>query len=234
MKKILSILILGSLISNVYAESWVSTYTEILNKYATDHGVKYKKLKAKSYDQLTSVTNAIASEKPSGSQQDKLAFYLNAYNVWMLKKAVDAYPVDSLLNSDKNIYKREDIKVAGKKMSLDYLENGIIRKKFGDARIHFALNCASIGCPALSEKPFKGSTLDNDLNELTKTFLDSKKGVNPKRNEIQLSQLFDWFATDFKKNSPDGTVLGFIKKYRALPDTSKISYLNYSWDLNEH
>jgi len=215
------------------SSSWVADYQDILTKYASPEGVNYKALKANDTAKLISLTNTIALTKATGSNEDKLAYYLNAYNIWMLKKAIDAYPVDSLLETDAQVYKRDDIKVGGKVMSLDFLENGIIRKDFADSRIHFALNCASGGCPALHTKVFKGESLNSDLDLLTGNFLKGP-GIQSNGNDLGISKLFDWFKSDFTRDSPDGTVLGYIKKYNsAIQGAPNIQFLDYSWKLNE-
>lgn len=231
MKTIFPLIILSFSLLNVSAQGWVERYDALLNKYAKSDGVKYKKLKAKDYQTLSEITTAIASEKPSGTDADKLAYYLNAYNAWMLKKAVDVYPTPSVFNNDKDVYKRKDIKVGGETMSLDYLENSVIRKKFTEPRIHFALNCASEGCPPLHKSAFKGSTLNEDLHQLTTQFMSSKNGVKEGKDGLQVNQIFEWFAVDFKKDS--GSVLNYIKKYRGIKGEPTISYLPYSWNLNE-
>ena len=215
------------------AQSWEASYQSILDDYVTSSGVNYSKLKSNGTPTLLKVTGAVSTTKASGSKDDKLAYYLNAYNAWMLKKAIDAYPVSSLLETDSEIYKREDIVVGGKKMSLDYLENQIIRKEFPDARIHFALNCASGGCPPLHTKILTGDTLDTDLDALTSKFLNGP-GVENAGPSLKVSKLFEWFKVDFTRDSPDGTVLGFIKKYnKNVSGTPSLSYLDYSWKLNE-
>lgn len=230
MKTILSLAIITLGMLNLSAQPWMDAYDQLLERYVTSDGVKYKKLKAENTETLNIMTQWIAHEKPSGTKQDQLAFYLNAYNIWMLKKVIDVYPTDSLLENDENVYKREDIVVSGKKMSLDFLENGIIRKQFGDARIHFAINCASVGCPPLLNRAFRGKTLDTDLHKVTGTFLNSKQGVVEQGGELKVSKLFEWFAVDFKKDA--GSVVNYIKKYRPI-SSDKVSYLDYSWKLNE-
>lgn len=228
MKTLITFLLVSLL--NASASSWVDSYDSLLKKYVNSDGVEYRSLK-KNSETLTAITSAIATEKPSGSKEDQLAFYLNAYNAWMLKKAVDVYPTDSVFNNDKNVYKRDDIQVAGKTMSLDYLENSIIRKKFNDARIHFALNCASEGCPPLHKRAFKGSSLNNDLHNLTSKFINSKNGVQVKGSALHVNKIFEWFAVDFKKDA--GSVINYIKKYRDVKGASSLSYLPYSWALND-
>jgi len=231
MKTFISLIVLSLGILNLSAQSWLGDYDALLKKYAKSDGVKYKKLKDKDSHTLTNITNAIANEKASGSKEDQLAYYLNAYNAWMIKKVIDVYPTESLLNNDKDVYKRNDIKVGGKVMSLDYLENSIIRKKFTEPRIHFALNCASKGCPPLHKRAFQGSTVNNDLHELTSKFINSKNGTQQKGSSLQISKIFEWFAVDFKKDS--GSVLNYVKKYKSVSGEPQISYLDYSWELNE-
>jgi len=234
MKRLYSLITVISLFSFSYGQSWLGAYQGVLDSYVTSKGVKYKKLKSKDAATIDQVTAAIAAEKPSGSDADKLAYYLNAYNAWMLKIALDRYPIDSILSGDDKIFERKLIKVGGKTMSLNDLEHNVIRKKFGDARIHFAVNCASESCPPLSKTAFTGENLNNELHKLTTAFINSKYGVSQKGEALHVSKLFEWYAKDFKKDSKDGSVLGYIKQYKKVSGSPALQYAEYSWKLNEN
>lgn len=233
MKRFYSLLAVVSILSFSYGQSWLGAYQGILDSYVTSKGVKYKKLKSKEMATLDQVTAAIAAEKATGSQADKMAYYLNAYNAWMLKIASDRYPTGSILAGDDKIFERKLIKVGGKTMSLNDLEHGIIRKQFGDARIHFAVNCASESCPPLSKTAFTGQNVNSELHKLTMAFINSKYGVSQKGSALHVSKLFEWYAKDFKKDSKDGTVLGYIKQYKQVSGSPALQYAEYSWKLNE-
>jgi len=233
MKRIYLPLITAFLFSVAFGQSWTGDYQNVLSKYVTSDGVKYKKLKSKDAATIDGIVNAIASEKASGSKDEQLAYYINAYNAWMIKIVLDRYPTDSVLNGDSKIFEKKIIKVGGKTMSLNDLEHNIIRKKFSDARIHFAVNCGSESCPPLAKEAFTGAKLNEQLHDLTVKFINSKYGAKQNGNTLNVSQLFDWYKSDFKKDSPDGTVLGYIKKYKKVSGSPSLAYQEYSWKINE-
>lgn len=208
---------------------WQEDYNGLLEKYVKSDGVKYKALKANRKDvaKLHAVTDEIASETPSGSRGAKLAFYLNAYNAWILRAVIDNYPMKSILDVKKDFFKTYPIKVSGENMSFDKLENEIIRKKYKEPRIHFAVNCASASCPPLHNAIFKAETLDADLTKLTKDFINSSTGVRVSGGKTEISRLFKWFKEDF------GDATTYINKYRTKKISGSIDYQVYGWTLNE-
>jgi len=178
--------------------------------------------------------DAIAQENvdPLG-EKDRLAFYVNAYNAWILREALAKYPTKSVKDLLFTFFTGKRIKVAGQQTSFDKLEKETIRAKFGEARIHFALNCASRSCPPLQPEAFRGDRLDAQFEKITQAFVNSERGVriSPDGN-VELSKIFDWYAADFAKS---GGVLPFINQRRTtpLPDGAKIGYQAYDWSLNE-
>ena len=152
-------------------------------------------------------------------------------NLDMMHAALEKYPTKTL----KYICLVPGrIKVAGEKMSFNHLEKAIIRERFKETRVHFALNCASKSCPPLSTEPFTGSKLDAHLDRLTRDFINSPKGarVSADKKTVNLSKIFDWYKDDF---AVAGGAVSFINKYRAkpIPADAKISYQEYNWNLNE-
>ena len=222
------------------ATAWESDYAALLTEYASSSGVAYEKWKANAADLATlkSVTDAIAAEKTSGKSRDeKLAFYLNAYNAWILHNILEDYPTRGPGNGSalKRAYffKSKSITVAGKKMSFSALENDIIRPDFNEPRIHFALNCASASCPPLNLGPFTAATLDADLDKLARAYVNhNAQGLRLSKDgkTVHLSEIFDWYADDFQPGR-----LPFINKFREekLPSTTKVEFQDYNWSLNE-
>ena len=219
------------------SSSWLATYNKLLGKYVTSGGVRYAAWKANAEDMkaIQEVVDGIAQEKISGlSKKEQLAFYLNAYNAWILHEALGKYPTKSVKDLLFTFFTGQRIKVAGEPMSFNHLEKDIIRPKFGDPRVHFALNCASRSCPPLNPEPFRGEKLDAQLEKLATAFVNSPKGVDyqPAKKTAALSAIFDWYKDDFKMA---GGPLAFINKRRQepLPNDVKITYQNYDWSLNE-
>ncbi len=220
-----------------HSPRWIDTYGMLLGKYVTESGVKYAAWKGNADDMHTvqQVVDGIARERVSGlSKKEQLAFYLNAYNAWILHEALGKYPTNSVKDLLFTFFTGQRIKVAGEPMSFNHLEKDIIRPKFGDPRVHFALNCASQSCPPLNPEPFRGAKLDDQLDKLAAAFVNSPKGVeyDAAKNTAALSAIFNWYKDDFKTA---GGVLAFINQRRAqpLPDDVKITYQDYNWSLNE-
>ena len=170
--------------------------------------------------------------KKDWSNNQKLAYWINAYNVYTLKLVAENYPVSSITKITAKPWDKKFIALGGKTYSLGEIENDILRKQFNEPKIHFALNCASQSCPVLLNTAYTANSLSTQLTVQTKKFLaDKSKNDFSDPKNIQLSKIFDWYKSDFTKN---GSVIDFINKYRSTQlDNPKISYLAYSWDLNE-
>jgi len=217
------------------APGWVSDYNRLLGKYVTASGVKYGAWKSDAGDMqaLQKVVEGIAQTNASSlGRKEQLAFYINAYNAWILHEALAKYPTKSVKDALYTFFTSKRIKVAGDQTSFKALEDNVIRK-FGDPHVHFALNCASRSCPPLSREAFDGGNLDAQFERLTKAFINSDRGVRfaAGGNSAELSKIFDWYKDDFREGGP----IDFINKRRStpLPKDVKISYQEYNWDLNE-
>jgi hypothetical protein len=218
------------------ADNWTDTYDRLLKKYVSGGGVKYSAWKTSAGDlkDLQTVIDGIASANVSSmSRNDQLAFYINAYNAWILHEALDKYPTKSVKDTFFTFFTSKRIKVAGDQTSFNALEKETIRSKFGEPRVHFALNCASQSCPPLSTDAFRGGNIEAQLEKLSRNFVNTPKGVSYQdgAKTAELSKIFDWYKDDFKEGGP----IAFINKRRAkpLPNDVKISYQDYNWALNE-
>ncbi len=230
--KFQSLLLTASLaFTSIASANWIDDYADLLKTYATPSGVKYAALKKNTSDtaKLASITSAIAKTAAPTDKNEQLAFYINAYNAWMLDKALAKYPGKGVLEGDSDFFKKNIITVSGTKMSFDHLENGIIRKKFNEPRIHFAVNCASGGCPPLIAQPFRGKTLDAQLSAVTQAFINSESGVKKSGKTVRVSKIFEWYAKDF------GKLIPFLNKYskKRIPLNSKVVFKHYDWNFNE-
>ena len=216
---------------------WSSDYGRLLAKYATPGGVKYAEWKANAADlqALQGVADKIGQENVSAlGPKEQLAFYVNAYNAWILNEALEKYPTKSVKDTLFTFFTGKRIKVGGAAMSFNRLEKEIIIPKFKEPRVHFALNCASRSCPPLPAEPFRADKLEAQFEKLAKSFVNSERGVrfNPESKTAELSQIFDWYKKDFDSS---GGVLEFINKRRSapIPVDAKIDYQKYDWSLNE-
>ncbi len=244
MKRLLSTFLLAATCFASAASAQIDpAYNGLLKKYVNASGVNYAAWKANAADVATlervvdSVAKAPAS---SAASQDQLAFHLNAYNAWILREKVREYPTNKkpfILSIPGYFDKKERITVAGKKMSFNELESGLIRPRFKDARIHFAINCASVSCPPLFNEAFDGKRLGGQLDDLAKKFVVKDVGgvkLSADKKTVAISNIFKWYADDF---APAGGAIAFINKYRPagqpIPAGAKVEYQSYLWNLNE-
>ena len=190
------------------------------------------------------------------SKSQQLAFLINAYNAATIEKVLMRYPnIRSIWDFGKligNPFKDRFIRLLGSEMSLDNIEHDTIRADgaYNDPRIHFAVNCASIGCPMLREEPYVADRLDAQLEEQTTRFLSdrSRNRFNPTMKALEVSKIFDaspWYGGDFRRGWKGYTALeAFFAKYAALladkaedqqlirDHKAAIRHLDYDWTLN--
>ncbi len=215
----------------------------LLKKYVSNHGVRYKAWKQNPQDlqQLENYIRALEAIRPDTLSRPKaLAYWINLYNAATLNLVLKHYPVKSIKdvrNFFLSPWKLEVVEVAGKALTLDDIENAILRPKFQDARIHFALNCASASCPPLAAHAYLPSRIERQLDEAVQAALAQRRYVDIRPDAIRLSKIFSWYAEDFKKSA--GSVRRFIAKYlprqrQAILDPHRqLEYMPYDWQLNE-
>lgn len=207
-------------------------YAKILSSYVSSSGkVNYASIK-KNTEMLDQAISHYQDNTPKSawSSNQKLAYWINAYNLFTIKLIVDNYPVSSIKNiAGGKPWDKKFIVLDGKTMSLNEIENGIIRKQFNEPRIHFAVNCASISCPKLLNQEYTSSNLNSLLEKQAKRYINDKNENTFTSNSAKISNIFDWYKGDF-----DGGVIPFLNKYLAspLPLDAKITYEEYNWNLN--
>jgi len=215
-------------------------YSELLSKYVSGPSVDYTGLKAEE-GKLNAFCDILAGTDPGElPEKERLAYYINAYNAWTLKLILSNWPVNSI----KDIgpfwsapWKIEFVRIGDKTVSLDYIENAVLRPQFKDPRIHFAINCASTSCPPLRGEPYEGGRIDAQLDDAAGRFINDGKSNYLKDKKLYLSKIFDWFSEDF---GGEGGVLAFIRKYAqgdlalelATSEKPEIVFLDYDWSLN--
>ena len=213
---------------------WEEDYGRLLKKYVTPNGVRYSEWKNNEADTaaLNGVVEGIASARVPGNQKEALAFYMNAYNAWILHQALEKYPTKSVKDTLFTFFTSDRIKVAGDRMSFNHLEKDIIRKKFNEPRIHLTLNCASRSCPPLRNEPYTAAKLEGQFEDQSRDYANSPRGVSVTKNGVALSKIFDWYKDDF---APVGGSVVFVNKYRssAIPPNAKVTFQEYDWALNE-
>lgn len=221
------------------ADTLHARYDELLQRYVRGSGVDYAAWVAQKDDvaALDHYVEGLAALDPeSWPPADGLAFWINLYNALTVQLILENYPLASIKDLGgvlrRSPWKRELVQVAGRPLTLDAIENEIIRPRFAEPRIHFALNCASIGCPPLADSAYRAATLEAQLDAACRRALNEDRWVRVDDDGIRLSKIFDWYRGDFEANG--GSIRAFVDRFRStpLPDGS-IDFLDYDWSLNE-
>jgi hypothetical protein len=256
MNKILISLVLFALSAGtLLADNFNHQHTlwnEILKKYVdADRGVSRVDYQAIQRNQaalnqyLEKLESVSLEEYQGWSKPQRLAFLINAYNAFTVKFVVDNYPVDSIRDLGgwlSSPWKKKFFTLLGEKKHLDNIEHDIIRKDFHEPRIHFAVNCAAVGCPPLRQEAFVAERLDQQLEEATRVFLmdERKNRYDPLNKSLELSSIFKWYGDDFEKK--EGSIETFVTPYitrdpqaqeRIRRREVQVRYLDYDWSLNE-
>jgi hypothetical protein len=221
----------------------------LLKKYVDEDGyVAYSKFKASGTDRkelqtyLAELGQASISKPAARSSQ--IAFWINAYNAVTLEGILQEYPTSSIRNHTAkvfgyNIWKNLPIIVGEKTYTLEEIEHSILRK-VNEPRIHFAIVCASVGCPRLLNSAYTGSQLEAQLILNSKDFFSRSKNfrISEKSNRLYLSSIIDWFAEDFGENDQERLkaiepYLPASAQYRIQQSDLNIRFLDYDWSLND-
>lgn len=170
------------------------------------------------------------------------AYWANLYNLWTIALVLEAYPVDSIKKVrggwfNLGPWDEKIAEVEGRRLSLDDIEHGILRPVFGDARVHYAVNCAAIGCPNLSAAPFTAADLEARLDAAARAYIRHPRGALVETGRLTVSSIYDWFQDDF--GGDDAGVIAHLRRYadaplaRALADLTRIDDDRYDWALND-
>jgi len=215
-------------------------FGELLKKHVKHGVVNYAGFKTDEarLDQYLKVLENINTE--SLNRNEQFAVYINAYNAWTIKLILSGYPgIDSIKDLSglfKSAWEKEIAHIDGKVVTLDHIEHDILRPRFKDPRVHFAINCASKSCPPLISEPYRGDVLDQQLDRVTTDFLNDPERNRMEGKTLYVSKIFKWFKDDFNKD-----IIGFFLKYTegsfkndlvANKDKTKVKYLDYDWTLN--
>ncbi|MBT8218496.1 MAG: DUF547 domain-containing protein [Bacteroidia bacterium] len=234
----------GCKVKSFYSDSQPIDHTEwselLASHVGEDGWVNYKGIKADT-ERLETYLRKLEDNHPNPetwSRNQRLAYWINVYNAYTVKLIVDNYPVESIKDIKKGIpfvnsvWDIEFIEIEGERYTLNNVEHGILRPKFDEPRIHFAINCASYSCPVLRNEAYTADQLESQLTEAAQLFLS-----DPRRNQIssekpKISRIFSWFKGDFTKNQ---SLIDFLNKYseHQLRTDAKVDFLDYDWSLND-
>ena len=217
-----------------------TTWNELVGKHVKPDGVSYPAFQKdrtllKSY--LSELAQVSTTDFNTWSGREQLAYFINLYNAATIDLVLEHYPIKSFKDEaggEDGPWKLPFVKALGKTYTLDQVEHELIRKNYPEPRIHFAVNCASGGCPPVRNEAFTGENLETQLEEQTKAFLSDKTNNRLRGKTLELSPIFEWFAEDFVKKS--GSVEAFVSPYfgkELKKGAVTLKYTDYSWALNE-
>jgi hypothetical protein len=185
---------------------------------------------------LQSLSRVGEAEFNGWSSAEQVAFLINAYNAYTVEKILTRYPdIRSIWDFGKvfgNPFRDEFFTLLGARMSLDGIEHGILRKRYREPRIHYAVNCASIGCPMLREEAYVAARLDEQLEQQARRFLSDRTRNRFRDGRLEVSKIFDWYKEDFEPREE------YFARYAGVlgmpPGASpRLVFLDYDWALND-
>ena len=209
----------------------VNTFTSIDGEFG-HASVDYEKIKNDSelQEKISLQLEKLKTVKAPEEEKYKLAFWINAYNFFTIVDVVNNYPIASM---KKIGWKNKHHQVEGTLYRLDDIEHNIIRP-LADPRIHFAINCASVGCPSLKAEIFDGNQIDTQLDKVVTNALKNPLHLRMVNNKLNTTQLFKWFSKDFESGGYKG-VADFVNRFapERLKNTHQIEKkIKYDWNLN--
>jgi hypothetical protein len=224
-------------------------WTAFLNRYVAPDAqgvnrVAYGQVSPADKARLDGYISELQAVDPAALTRDQqLAYWINMYNAVTVDVILENYPVDSIRDiKDGPLsigpWNRPLVTVAGQALTLNEIEHRIIRPEFNEPRIHYALNCAAVGCPNLMDRAWQAETLERDFAEAEHAYINDPRGVRFNDNGgLVLSKIFIWFREDFGPN--EQAVLEYIRTVAdpdlkaRLQDVPRVSAYKYDWALND-
>ena len=172
-------------------------------------------------------------------RDEQFAYWVNLYNAATVDVIIDNYPLESIRDIGligQGPWKDKILTVSGKPLSLDDIEHGILRPIWKDVRIHYAVNCASIGCPNLANRAYTGQALEEMLDEAATAYINHPRGFARVEGKLVASSIYDWYGSDWGEQSD---ILQHARRYATpqtlemLRDATTIDEFGYDWSLNE-
>jgi len=205
--------------------------------------ISYGEVAARDRRSLTGYISGLAALRISDySRREQFAYWINLYNAVTVAVVLDHYPVATIREIDvspggfsNGPWRRKLLRVEGEALSLDDIEHRILRPIWQDPRIHFAVNCASLGCPNLVGA-FTGENMDDMLDQAARGYVNHPRGAQVAGGKLYLSTLFKWYGADFGN---EAAIVGFVRRYAgpalaaSLGDITGFSDGGYDWALND-
>ena len=227
-------------------DNFLSTYhVAPKNAEAPHYGaalLRYSDVTEADKNALVSYINRLQDVQVTSLNKDEqLAFWINLYNAQTTRVILENYPIDSIRSIKSNFldikgpWNDKTLTVEGETLSLDNIENRIVRPLFNDPRIHYALNCAAIACPNLRSQAYKSAGLDAVLDAQARAYINNPRAIKIEEGRVTASRIFLWYKGDY--GGSESTVLDHIRQYarpelrQSLEGVTKIDVYEYDWDL---
>ena len=210
-------------------------FDELLRKHVSSSGaVDYNGFK-KEEKILAQYLDILKVNPPqnSWSQNKQMAFWINLYNAFTIKTILENYPVASIMDIDGGkVWDKRKIMIGNKSYTLNQIEKNCLIKRFKEPRVHFAVNCGAISCPALLNKAWSENNVQRYYDTQAKAFINNSTHNSVNGNKIEISQIFNWYAGDF--GGADKTV-PYFQKYSSttIKKNAKVKFREYNWKLNK-
>jgi hypothetical protein len=220
-----------------FVRTYVSGFPDGVNRVA------YAKVTDADRRQLERYIDTLtATSISSYNRAEQRAYWINLYNALTVKVVLDHYPVKSIRQIKPNVFsigpwRKKRLTVEGADLSLDDIEHRILRPIWRDPRLHYALNCASIGCPNLLNQAFTAANSETLLTQAARAYINNPRGAELRHGRLVVSSIYKWYKEDF--GDTDTGVIGHLRRYAEpalsaqLRETTQISAYRYDWALND-
>ncbi len=229
--KVLAVLLLSVVMAN--AQNSVSDFftkaDTFFSSYVKDGKVAYNKLSKndKELAALIDMSNTIAVDK--SDENTYKAFWINVYNLGVIEQIVENYPVNSPMKIN-GFFSGNKRNLGGKKITLNDIENKLLRGNFKEPRFHFVLVCGAVSCPPIVDYAYTPSQLESQLEKQTKLALNNDDFIRVANGKANISEIFNWYKQDF--GSSKSKVAAYINSYRNQKISDSFGYYTYNWQLN--
>lgn len=212
-----------------------ASWDQLLQQHVDAAGdVDYSGLKSEK-TKLSAYLDHLKSHPPQAAWSDNkaMAYWINLYNAFTIKAIVDAYPINSILDLDNGaIWTTRTIEIGGTSYTLDQIEKDNLLAAFNEPKVHFAVNCAAASCPPLLNKAWTADNIQQYYDQMTRDFINNPAYNTLGANAVEVSKIFDWYATDFGGASNVPTYLQSYTTTTINPNAT-VTFKNYDWSLNE-
>lgn len=220
-----------------------SMWDNLLATHVTSNGMVDYKAFLKDHDKLKAYLDILSSNPPdkeNWGRDQRLAYWINAYNAFTVHLILKNYPVESINDIGpwlsipfiNSVFDEKFIQIGNEKFSLNNIEHGIIRERFDEPRIHFALVCAARSCPELRNEAYVADRLEHQLQDQAEKFIHDPSKNRISTDQLDLSKIFKWYSGDF---TDEGSLIHYISEFtdKRISSDAEIDYMDYDWSLNE-